>query len=280
MFTPHRVAGGPGRDIKLAKTRTTIGKFVASGEQFEIIDHYTEPRAAHMMLEHAWVGTTEFKELINSESANIDASTRWADWASDEEFVGFDDGEKGKLKMFDEKGKADASVSTRRALLSLSACAPLRRGHPVGGRWRDRARTESAISLIARSSDWIDGGRKFESHNPRRGLGALASGKLGRLSILVRPSPTSSTQVFSSETQVVGEGEYKTDTDRLRETSSECGTLARQTSETTGKRAHARADLRKQVKRSKCLRWHLAQGETAGQNSCAAARSLSGLAAL
>ena len=141
--------------------------------------------------------------------------------------------------MFDEKGKADASVSTRRALLSLSACAPLRRGHPVGGRWRDRARTESAISLIARSSDWIDGGRKFESHNPGRGLGAPASAKfyligLERLTILVRPSPTSSLNVHSSESQVVGEGEYKTDTDRLRETSSECGTLALQTIETFG----------------------------------------------
>ena len=84
MFTPHRVAGGPGRDIKLMKTRTTTGKFVTSGEEFKIIDHYTEPKAAHMMLEHAWVGTTEFKELINYEGANIDTSTRWAGWASDE----------------------------------------------------------------------------------------------------------------------------------------------------------------------------------------------------
>jgi len=92
MFTPHRVAGGPGRDIKLMKTRTTTGKFVTSGEEFKIIDHYTEPKAAHMMLEHAWVGTTEFKELINDEGANINASTKWADWASDEEFVGFDAG--------------------------------------------------------------------------------------------------------------------------------------------------------------------------------------------
>ena len=136
--------------------------------------------------------------------------------------------------MFEEKVKPDAKASTHRALLSLSARVPLRRGHPVGGRWRDRACTVSAISLIARSSDRIDGGRKFESHNTRRVLGALASGKLGRLSILVRPSPTSSTQVFSAETQVVGEGEYKTDTDRLRETSSECCTLAWQTIETFG----------------------------------------------
>ena len=61
MFTPHRVSGGPGRDIKLDKARVTIGTFVASGEQFKIEDQYTEPRAAHMMLEHAWVGTSEFR---------------------------------------------------------------------------------------------------------------------------------------------------------------------------------------------------------------------------
>ena len=51
MFTPHRVAGGPGRDIELDKVRITIGTFVASGERFKIEDQYTEPRAAHMMLE-------------------------------------------------------------------------------------------------------------------------------------------------------------------------------------------------------------------------------------
>ena len=99
--------------------------------------------------------------------------------------------------------------------------------------------------LIARSSDWIDGGRKFESHNPGRGLGAPASAKfyligLESLTILVRPSPTSSLHVHSSESQVVGEGEYKTDTDRLRETIRE----------TMGKRAGARSDYCKQVKLS------------------------------
>jgi hypothetical protein len=125
------VAGGPGRDIKLTKTRVTIGTFVASGEEFKIIDHYTEPRAAHMMLEHAWVGTTEYHVKINYEGANIVASTRWADWASDEEIVGFDagasarphvgDSEKGQLKMFEEKGNPDAKASTHRALLSGSS---------------------------------------------------------------------------------------------------------------------------------------------------------------
>ena len=176
MFTPHRVACGPGRDIKLAKTRTTIGKFIASGEEFKIIDHYTEPKAAHMMLEHAWVGTTEFKELINHENANMRTSTSWADWASEEEFEGFEDCsrarpnvgeiEKGKPLMHDEESNRGAKALSSNALFSLAARAPQRRGHPVGGRWRERGCIESAISAIARSSDRIDGGRKFMSRSP------------------------------------------------------------------------------------------------------------------
>ena len=63
LFTPHQVAGGPGKSQKLMKSRTTTGTFVESGEQFKIVDSYTEPRAAHMLLEHAWIGTTEFRAV-------------------------------------------------------------------------------------------------------------------------------------------------------------------------------------------------------------------------
>ena len=40
LFTPHRVAGGPGKDIKLEKSRVTVGTFVGSGEKFRIEDRY------------------------------------------------------------------------------------------------------------------------------------------------------------------------------------------------------------------------------------------------
>ena len=272
MFTPHRIAGGPGRDIKLEKIRVTVGTFVVSGEQFKIVDQYTEPRAAHMMLEHAWVGTTEFQEMINYEGANIAASTRRADWDSDEEFEGFDAAASLSTHVGkSEKRQSETGDSTRRALLPLTARVPLQREPLAGGRRGGRACTGSAISSLARSSGWINGGCEFES----RGLFSICPPQ-----ILVRPSPTSSTQVFSSETQVVGEGEYKTDNDRLGETGSECCTLACQTQtvESFGERAGARADIVKTL--TKRLRRHLAQGETSGQNSCAAAQFLSGLAAL
>ena len=82
LFTPLRVAGGPGRDLKLAKSRITIGTFVGSGEEFKIEDQYTKPRAAHLMLEHAWIGTSEFRE-IDHEADSLDPSTL-ADRASRE----------------------------------------------------------------------------------------------------------------------------------------------------------------------------------------------------
>ena len=43
-----------------------------------------------MMLEHGWVGTSEFREKIIYEGNNKEISNKWADWASDEEFEGFD----------------------------------------------------------------------------------------------------------------------------------------------------------------------------------------------
>ena len=97
-------------------------------EQFKVDDQDTEPRAAHMMLEHAWVGTIEFQEIINVEGANIVASTRWADWPSDEEFEGFDAAASASPYIGkSEKGQSDTKASTRRDLLSLSARAPRRR---------------------------------------------------------------------------------------------------------------------------------------------------------
>ena len=73
-------------------SRITSGTFVASGEKSRIEDQYTEPRAAHMILDHTWIGTTEFKEIgkpidieANHEHSNSTPS-KWADLAFEEEF--------------------------------------------------------------------------------------------------------------------------------------------------------------------------------------------------
>ena len=42
LFTPHRVAGGPGREVALSTRRTTSGAFVGTGEKFVIIDDYDD----------------------------------------------------------------------------------------------------------------------------------------------------------------------------------------------------------------------------------------------
>ena len=56
--------------------------------------------------------------------------------------------EKGELKMREEEVNRDAEASNSRALFSVSARVPLLRGHPVGGRWRERGCTESVSLLL------------------------------------------------------------------------------------------------------------------------------------
>ena len=61
-----------------------------SGENFNIDDQYTETRAVHLTLEHAWIGTTEFQEVakpsVNDKNHEGNTkSSKWADMASDED---------------------------------------------------------------------------------------------------------------------------------------------------------------------------------------------------
>ena len=62
LFTPHQVAGGPGRDAVMITKRTTKGTFVGSGKEFIMIDDYADPSCAHRILANAWIGTTIIHE--------------------------------------------------------------------------------------------------------------------------------------------------------------------------------------------------------------------------
>ena len=58
LFTPLRVRGAPpGR--ALTPQRITRGKYVSSGEEFEITDTWTSRGYAHRQLKEAWTGVTE-----------------------------------------------------------------------------------------------------------------------------------------------------------------------------------------------------------------------------
>jgi hypothetical protein len=74
LFTPFKVAGGPGTKSPLKKIRITRGKYLNSGKTFKIIDDWSVRANAHRMLESAWLGTTDFRE-----------STEFIDDDSDEE---------------------------------------------------------------------------------------------------------------------------------------------------------------------------------------------------
>ena len=62
LFTPFKVAGGPGIKVPLKKLRITRGKFIASNKTFKIIDDWSVRANSHRMLEGSWIGTTDFRE--------------------------------------------------------------------------------------------------------------------------------------------------------------------------------------------------------------------------
>ena len=56
LFTPHRVAGGLGRDAVMITKRITKGTYVGTGQEFIIVDDYADPSCAHRILPNAWMG--------------------------------------------------------------------------------------------------------------------------------------------------------------------------------------------------------------------------------
>jgi hypothetical protein len=62
LFTPFKVAGGPGTKTPLKKLRVTRGQFLDSGRTFKIIDDWSVRANAHRLLEGTWLGTTDFRE--------------------------------------------------------------------------------------------------------------------------------------------------------------------------------------------------------------------------
>ena len=63
LFTPFKVAGGPGAKTSLKKIRITRGKYFTSGKTFKIIDDWTTRANAYRLLEGSWIGTTDFREV-------------------------------------------------------------------------------------------------------------------------------------------------------------------------------------------------------------------------
>ena len=59
LFTPFRVAKGPGKNIDLDAIRVTRGRY-ADGERFELRDRWQDPGNEHRDLKKQWIGTTTF----------------------------------------------------------------------------------------------------------------------------------------------------------------------------------------------------------------------------
>ena len=72
LFTPFKVAGGPGKRSSLKRLRVTRGRFFSTGREFKIIDDRTVPSHAHRLFESAWIGTTDFREVVEYLSDSSD----------------------------------------------------------------------------------------------------------------------------------------------------------------------------------------------------------------
>ena len=88
LFTPHRVAGGPGRDAVMITKRISKGTFVRSRKEFTIIDDYADPDCTHRILANAWIGITIIhKEKKKEDPVDVQVVPNkravWADMYSD-----------------------------------------------------------------------------------------------------------------------------------------------------------------------------------------------------
>lgn len=90
LFTPSKVAGGPGKLAGLKKIRITRGRYFNSGKAFKPIDDWTVQSHAHRQLESSWIGIIDFRETIeciddddddvdNALDIGDDKKPRWAD---------------------------------------------------------------------------------------------------------------------------------------------------------------------------------------------------------
>ena len=82
LFTPFKVAGGPGAKTALKRIRITRGKYFASGKTFKIIDDWTTRANSHRLLQGSWIGTTDFREVAeyiddDSDEEAFDISTHY-----------------------------------------------------------------------------------------------------------------------------------------------------------------------------------------------------------
>ena len=64
LFTPYKVAGGPDRETRMMRYRVTTGACSCNGERFKITDDWMKPSNTHRLLKSSWVGTTEFREIL------------------------------------------------------------------------------------------------------------------------------------------------------------------------------------------------------------------------
>ena len=172
LFTPHRVSGGPGRDIVMDTRRKTEGVYVGTGVEFVIEDDYSNPMDAHRVLPNAWVGTTTIYE--KAIVAVEDVRTAWAD---------MDTGSSGDEELNIGRRVVKTSLSPQEAILGdehgrrlVKRSLSLHEGSRVDGR---RLVKGSLSSLCVSARGLVSG--CWAAGIPRAGTEAVDSSHAGEV---------------------------------------------------------------------------------------------------
>ena len=90
LFTPFRVAKGPGKDVPMKHNRLTVG-ITKDGEHFEVVDDWSLPKNSHRKIDTPWIGYTVFAEEredvrdLHQERTQMKWLSRNCRWADDGE---------------------------------------------------------------------------------------------------------------------------------------------------------------------------------------------------
>ena len=158
------MAGGPGSKTPLKKLRITRSRFIASNKSFKIIDDWSVRANAHGLLEGAWLGTTDFREVAEYIDDDSDEEIDEPDEEEEEKELGETANtavtpteEAGRVEHFDMATPEEPDRTCRQLFAAARAARPTsalssgvsRRHTPEGECKREAAGHSAARPLAA-----------------------------------------------------------------------------------------------------------------------------------
>ena len=202
LFTPFKVAGGPNQKTPLKRLRITRGKYFASGRTFKIIDDWTVQANAHRLLEGAWVGTTDFREIaeyVDDDTDEDESAGKEEDLVKEPEAAAEDPERNPKAVIQQEGSKCQYfELSPDKA---ISGIAPEAAAESCEGRQARSFAALGAVSSLTLASNIRNGQSDHLSGTSR---GRAPEGEC-------KADPTDNTSCLTSFASVIYSGRRGTD---------------------------------------------------------------------